>query len=217
MLYPFVPHFTRLPNLSLDWFTFLNPVFHIPLAAPDPTHVLPILAALATFIQLRMSQTRTQATSSSASDPTAQSMKMMQFVMPIITLFIGWTFPAGLALYWTVSSIFQVVQQYFVTGWGALAVVPNLNLAGITGSGSSGSTNSNGTSKAMKNGNTVVDAPKARTLVRADSNTEDDVDSDAAQADGTTNRQARSTSRNSTSASARRRSSNVRRRRTTSR
>lgn len=218
MLYPFVPHFTKLPNLSLDWFTFINPAFHIPLATPDPTHVLPILAALATFIQLRMSQTRQQATSSSASDPTAQSMKMMQFVMPIITLFIGWTFPAGLALYWTVSSIFQVVQQYFVTGWGALAVMPNLNLAGISGSGSASSTNSsNGTSKATKNGNTVVDAPNARTLVRADSNAEGDTDSDTAQADGTTNRQTRSTSRTNTSASARRRSSNVRRRRTTSR
>ena len=124
-IYPFLPHFTTLPNLNLNWFTFLNHAWYIPLGQPDPTHVLPILAGLATFVQLRMSQPAT-ATAASKDDPTAQSMKLMQYMMPLFTVFIGWTFPAGLALYWTVSSIFQAVQQYFVTGWGNLLVRPNL-------------------------------------------------------------------------------------------
>ncbi len=122
LVYPFLPHFTTLPNLYLNWFTFLSPNWHFLLSQPDPTHVLPILAGVATFIQLRMSQPKTNSTTAS-NDPTQQSMKTMQYIMPLVTVFFGWTFPAGLALYWTVSSIFQAVQQYFVTGWGGLMLV----------------------------------------------------------------------------------------------
>ena len=125
IIYPFLPHFTRLPNLNLTWFTFLNPHWYFALSQPDPTHILPILAGLATFVQLRMSQPKT-ATTAAANDPTQQSMKTMQYIMPLVTVFFGWTFPAGLALYWTVSSVFQAVQQYFVTGWGGLITAPNL-------------------------------------------------------------------------------------------
>jgi YidC/Oxa1 family membrane protein insertase len=146
-LYPFVraiTNFTHFPNVDLAWFSwlsFLNPIFHvnwswtISLASPDPSHVLPIIAALATFVQLRMSMARTASVAAKTassdgkaapSDPTQQTMKTMQYIMPFFTLFIGWNFPAGLALYWTVSSIFQAVQQYFVTGWGSLLTVPSL-------------------------------------------------------------------------------------------
>jgi len=130
VIYPFIPQFTTLPNLNLTWFTFINHAWSFPLGQPDPTHVLPILAGLATFVQLRMSQPATATTASSAaaskSDPTQQTMKTMQYIMPLFTVFIGWTFPSGLALYWTVSSIFQAIQQYFVTGWGNLLVRPGL-------------------------------------------------------------------------------------------
>ena len=122
LIYPFLPHFATMPNLNLTWFTFLNAHWYFPLSQADPTHILPILAGLATFIQLRMSQPKTN-NAVASNDPTQQSMKTMQYVMPLITVFFGWTFPAGLALYWTVSSIFQAVQQYFVTGWGGLALV----------------------------------------------------------------------------------------------
>ncbi len=125
IIYPFLPHFAHVPNLNLNWFTFLNPHWFFALSQPDPTHILPILAGLATFVQLRMSQPKTTANTGTP-DPTQQSMKTMQYIMPLVTVFFGWTFAAGLALYWTVSSVFQAVQQYFVTGWGGLITAPNL-------------------------------------------------------------------------------------------
>lgn len=127
ILYPFVGHFTTFPNINLSWFSFINSSWTIPLGHPDPTHILPILAAVATFIQLRMSQVRTAP--GAPSDPSTQSMKMMQYIMPVFILFLGWNYPAGLALYWTTSTIFQAVQQYFVTGWGSLLVKPDFKLA----------------------------------------------------------------------------------------
>jgi len=61
-------------------------------------------------------------------DPTMQATGTMQYIMPLVTLFIGWTFPAGLALYWCISTGFSAAQQYFINGnWGSLFVgVPGM-------------------------------------------------------------------------------------------
>jgi YidC/Oxa1 family membrane protein insertase len=131
-LHPFLPVFRKLPDLSLNLFTL-----HISLGHPDPTHILPIVAGIMTFIQLRMSQPKTASTSK---DPMTQQMQMMQFLMPAITIFIGWNFAAGLALYWTTTSLFSAVQQYFVTGWGQL--FNPINLAGLLGGSTSNTSNS---------------------------------------------------------------------------
>jgi YidC/Oxa1 family membrane protein insertase len=123
LLYPFIPAFAHFPNINLTWFTFISSSWQISLGAPDPTHILPVLAAIATFIQVRMSQPKTMAT---ATDAMSQQMKIMQYISPIMVLIFGWNYAAGLALYWTVSSLFAMFQQYFVTGWGSLLVAPNL-------------------------------------------------------------------------------------------
>jgi len=115
-IYPFLPKFIFPPDPYMIWFG--GP---INLGHPDPTHILPILAGLATFLQLRMSQPRTR---TGTKDAMTQQMAAMQYIMPFVTLFFAWTFPAGLALYWTTTSVFSMVQQYFVTGWGSLAVMP---------------------------------------------------------------------------------------------
>jgi YidC/Oxa1 family membrane protein insertase len=130
LLYPFIAHFSEGGvNVNLNWFTWLNAHWSISLATPDPTHILPIIAALATFVQMRMSLPKTPPAKKNAKsdtpDPMTSSMKTMQYIMPFVTLWFGWSFPAGLALYWTVSAVFQAVQQYFVTGWGSLLVTPN--------------------------------------------------------------------------------------------
>jgi len=131
LIYPFLPKFILPPDPFMLWFG--GP---INLGQPDPTHILPILAAVATFVQLRMSQPRTVP---GTSNPMSQQMQIMQYIMPFITLIFAWQFAAGLALYWTTSTIFTIVQQYFVTGWGSLAVMPPF-LAGFfnrTGGGKS--------------------------------------------------------------------------------
>src|SRR6266566_1583068 len=63
-------------------------------------------------------------------------------IMPVITFFFALNFPAGLALYWTTTSVFSMVQQYFVTGWGSLLIKPS-----FIPSASGGSSKSSGSSK----------------------------------------------------------------------
>lgn len=43
----------------------------------------------------------------------ANMSKQMVHFMPIITVFFGMTFPAGLTLYWMFSTLFMVGQQYY--------------------------------------------------------------------------------------------------------
>ncbi len=141
IIYPFLPKFATLPNVYLEWFGL-----HLNLGNPDPSHILPVLAGLATFLQLRMSQPRNV---TSAKDAMSRQMQIMQYIMPFVTFFFALNFAAGLALYWTTTSVFTMVQQYFVTGWGSLAVMPAF-LQNILPSGSNkskGNNKSNGSGK----------------------------------------------------------------------
>jgi YidC/Oxa1 family membrane protein insertase len=109
-IYSFLPKLTAYPDL---YFLGIN------LAHPAP--FLAILAGLLTFLQLRMAMPyRTKAQRTGQQDAMSQSTGMMQYIMPLFTVFFGWNFPAGMALYWCVTTTFSAVQQYFISGWGSL-------------------------------------------------------------------------------------------------
>jgi YidC/Oxa1 family membrane protein insertase len=135
IMYPFLPHLSSIPNIDLNWFTLLNSAWHISLAVPDPTHILPILAGVVTFVQMRMSQPHALA---EIQDATMQLAQLMQFILPLIlmliTIFIGWQLAAGLALYRITSLLLNMIQQFSITGKGSLLAVPHLS--GIVDSGS---------------------------------------------------------------------------------
>src|SRR6266516_64417 len=134
IIYPFLPQLSSIPNIDLNWFTMLNSAWYISLGVPDPTHILPILAGIVTFVQMRMSQPHALA---DIKDATMQLTQLMQFILPLImvliTIFIGWQLAAGLALYRITSLLLNMVQQYFITGKGSLFAVPYVG--GITDNG----------------------------------------------------------------------------------
>ena len=81
--------------------------------------LLPILAGLTTFVQTKM---MTPSGGMAAADPTQAAMtQQMTLIMPIFIGFISINFAAALALYWVVSNLFSIGQQYFITGWGSLS------------------------------------------------------------------------------------------------
>jgi YidC/Oxa1 family membrane protein insertase len=49
----------------------------------------------------------------------------MLYMMPLMTGIIALRFPAGLAVYWVATTLFSLVQQYFVSGLGGLEVIIN--------------------------------------------------------------------------------------------
>lgn len=76
------------------------------LSGPDPIYLLPILAAVSTYFQMKMSMMTTPQSN--------QQMKMMMNIMPFFILFIGISLPSALALYWVFGNIFSIVQTYFL-------------------------------------------------------------------------------------------------------
>jgi YidC/Oxa1 family membrane protein insertase len=73
------------------------------LAAQDPTYVLPILMGVTMFVQQKMTPV--------AGDP--RQAKMM-LVMPFVFTFMFLNLPSGLVLYWTVSNVLQILQQWYM-------------------------------------------------------------------------------------------------------
>ena len=69
------------------------------LAQPDPW-ILPIIAGVATFIAFTMNR-MLQDTGNAAGN-------QMQYVFPVMILWMARSFPSGLALYWAVSQIIQI-------------------------------------------------------------------------------------------------------------
>jgi YidC/Oxa1 family membrane protein insertase len=73
------------------------------LANQDPTYVLPVLMGLTMFIQQKMTPM--------TGDP--RQAKMM-LIMPFVFTFMFINLPAGLVLYWTVSNVLQIMQQWYM-------------------------------------------------------------------------------------------------------
>jgi YidC/Oxa1 family membrane protein insertase len=79
-----------------------------------PNFILAILAGLTQFWQGKMlSTTRPAISTPGAKDEsmTAIMNKQMLYMMPALTVFIGWSLPGGLTLYWFVLTLFTVIQQ----------------------------------------------------------------------------------------------------------
>jgi len=102
-------------------------VFFLPgLSFPLPGLFL-ITAALIQFLSSKMmqpivTQAQKEATKTKGkADDLATSMQsQMLYLFPLMTIFIGYSFPSGLVLYWLIFSLFTAIQQYFINGWGGL-------------------------------------------------------------------------------------------------
>jgi YidC/Oxa1 family membrane protein insertase len=81
---------------------------------------LPLIMLVTQLMLQKMSQPAKDP-KGGAQDAQGAMMNQMMMFMPVMFGYITLGLPAGLTLYWTVSNILSVVQQYFVTGWGSLA------------------------------------------------------------------------------------------------
>jgi YidC/Oxa1 family membrane protein insertase len=82
-----------------------------------PNVVLAVLAGLAQFWQAKMMSTkRPEIKTSEAKDEDMMAImnKQMLYLMPALTVFIGLSFPGGLALYWLVTTLLTALQQLYL-------------------------------------------------------------------------------------------------------
>lgn len=106
LLYPFISNPETINTLALGT-----------LNLSERSIVLAVLAGIAQFLQGRMLHTKKpKAKTEGAKDENMLSAmnKQMLYVMPVVTIFIGLSFPAGLTLYWFLTTLFTILQQKLV-------------------------------------------------------------------------------------------------------
>ena len=99
-------------DTSAHWIPWLNGLHE-----RDPLFILPVIAGAAQLVASVMAM---PAKPVATNDPNARMFQSMAYTFPLMTVFLGASFPAGLTLYWIATTLFQIVQQYFVSGWGQL-------------------------------------------------------------------------------------------------
>lgn len=92
-------HFLWISDLSLpDTLEWCPTIFGFPL------HILPLINAGVTFLQMHLTPTAT----------TDKSQKIMFSLIPVIMLLFFYTFPSGLVLYWLVQSLLGIIQAIII-------------------------------------------------------------------------------------------------------
>lgn len=75
--------------------------------------LLPILSGATQMLNIKLSQAATGQTMD-GNDQMAQTMKTMNTTMPLFSVFMVFTLPTGIGVYWVVSAIVRTVQQVVI-------------------------------------------------------------------------------------------------------
>ena len=108
--------FLDLANIPSKAFSYIGEVFtgnmeHLSIVL---LLIIPILAILASVGSMKISQSlsgQNNKSDDSTSQTANQMSKSMTMMMPVMTGFFTLTLPAGIGLYWIVSSVTQIIQQ----------------------------------------------------------------------------------------------------------
>jgi YidC/Oxa1 family membrane protein insertase len=79
--------------------------------------ILAIASALLQFVQSRMMLPPPDPENT---DPNVRIQRQMMLFLPAISVLYGGFLPAGLFIYWIVATVFSIVQQYLIVGWGGM-------------------------------------------------------------------------------------------------
>lgn len=107
---------TALNNSITGLYSFVTKPVHVDpyflhfIDLSKPNIYLAVIAGVLQFWQSKMMMAK-----NASNDPTAKAMALQTtYVLPILSVFIAWKLPAGLPLYWIVTTLFAVLQQYYI-------------------------------------------------------------------------------------------------------
>ena len=74
--------------------------------------LIPLLSGFTQWLSIKLSPSQPQpAGDNSTADSMAQSMKTMNVMMPLMSVWFAFTFPAGMGIYWTANAVVRIVLQ----------------------------------------------------------------------------------------------------------
>ena len=76
--------------------------------------LLPLLSGATQFASIKLSQSLSGQAEMMKDNPMAGSLNTMNYTMPLFSVFMVFTLPTGIGLYWIVSAVVRIVQQIFI-------------------------------------------------------------------------------------------------------
>lgn len=116
-LYSFIHNPGQINKMFLGLIDLSSKINLAQLTLVSLPHILLVVSAAgAQYYQTKMLMAKQLAKPAKSDAPDFSQMmtKQMLFLGPLLTLFIGIQFPAGLALYWLVSTVFMIAQQKYL-------------------------------------------------------------------------------------------------------
>lgn len=93
----------------------IDPTFLGIVDLAQPSLVLAVLAGITQFFQTKMITPKTQKTKpEQMAQFSGMMQKQMLYFFPIFTVFILWKLPAAIGLYWIITALFSIGQQYLI-------------------------------------------------------------------------------------------------------
>lgn len=81
---------------------------------------LSLIALVSALLQVVQSRMVMPPAATGQQDQSAAIQRQTMLLFPFITIFYGAFLPAGLFLYWIVTTVFSIIQQYLIVGYGSL-------------------------------------------------------------------------------------------------
>lgn len=79
-----------------------------------------VLAFIAAVLQLVQSRMTMPPADPAFQDQNSKMQRQLVLFLPLISILYGGFLPAGLFIYWIVTTIFGIAQQYLIVGWGSM-------------------------------------------------------------------------------------------------
>jgi len=92
----------------------INPFFLKFLDLTKPYLLLALLAGIFQFFQTKMTLPKTKKTKTQIEQFSNLFQKQTLYFFPIFTVFLLWKLPSAISLYWLVTTIFSIIQQYLI-------------------------------------------------------------------------------------------------------
>ncbi len=81
---------------------------------PNVAWLIPILAGLTQWFSTKLVMANQAQPKNDENSMSSQMMKSMNVTMPMVSVFLCFSFPAAIGIYWVASSVFQIFQQMVV-------------------------------------------------------------------------------------------------------
>ena len=114
-------YFIKLNISDTPWYIIKNGIANHSFLFVILAFLIPVLSYVTQVVNIKMMPQQ-----STGNDQVAQQMKTMNTMMPLISLFMCFTVPVGLGIYWIIGAVVRAVQQVLINKH-----IENLNLDDI--------------------------------------------------------------------------------------